>query len=501
MEGWPRATCEVSSFDAPLLLSLEAQRRLGLVLDLNREIAHSQALDRDLRLVTYNGLFGLRLLPGSFAGATMRTSLEDQPHSVHEATNPESNEEELEYNHQDEFYYKHDADTMKQVSTGYIAVDEMKKHSMSRHQSTTFRAGVQALKGQDRIVWNQLGPDEPSRRRPYLPKGCKTLLMEIFAGCAMLTSLAHYTFGYPVSEPVDINYDPKFDLTTKAGRDYVDHMIEEDDPYLISFAPVCSPWSPWQRINASRSEYDAWKIAEERKRWLPVVAWIKKTVKERLRRGRHAFIENPWGSAIWQTMSMRDLLEENPPSEGRTMEPFERVRVDLCSYGLVDEDSGYPYLKPTGIATACRSLMIKEAFGNRGRCDGGHERVHLEGGTKCKRAQRWTTKFCYEILHAYLQDLGDGMTRQAFPAEGLLEADEDEDDSAVVGRSLDGIYGPEDEAVPGYRGPQVEEAEAQNVEIPHPPTEDPENAASRRDGLCGGHFLQPSALLFVVYIL
>ena len=33
--------------DALLLLSLEAQGRLGLVLDLNPEVAHSQTLDRD----------------------------------------------------------------------------------------------------------------------------------------------------------------------------------------------------------------------------------------------------------------------------------------------------------------------------------------------------------------------------------------------------------------------------------------------------------------------
>ena len=58
---------ELAESDTPLLLSLEAQRRLGLVLDLNREIAHSQALDRDLRLVVHNGLLGLRLLPGCLA--------------------------------------------------------------------------------------------------------------------------------------------------------------------------------------------------------------------------------------------------------------------------------------------------------------------------------------------------------------------------------------------------------------------------------------------------
>ena len=59
---------ELANSDAPLLLSLEAQRRLGLVLDLNRAIAHSEALGGDLQLVSHNGLYGLRLLHGGFAG-------------------------------------------------------------------------------------------------------------------------------------------------------------------------------------------------------------------------------------------------------------------------------------------------------------------------------------------------------------------------------------------------------------------------------------------------
>ena len=60
---------ELAESDAPLLLSLEAQRRLGLVLDLNRQVAHSQALDRYLRLVVRNGLLGLlQLLAGARPG-------------------------------------------------------------------------------------------------------------------------------------------------------------------------------------------------------------------------------------------------------------------------------------------------------------------------------------------------------------------------------------------------------------------------------------------------
>ena len=53
MAPWPQAV-ELDDSDAPLSLPLEAQRRLGLVLDLNRAMAHSEALGGDLQLVSHN---------------------------------------------------------------------------------------------------------------------------------------------------------------------------------------------------------------------------------------------------------------------------------------------------------------------------------------------------------------------------------------------------------------------------------------------------------------
>ena len=54
---------ELADSDAPLLISLQAQRSLGLVLDIAAEVAHSQTLGADLKLVIKDGLLGLRLLP------------------------------------------------------------------------------------------------------------------------------------------------------------------------------------------------------------------------------------------------------------------------------------------------------------------------------------------------------------------------------------------------------------------------------------------------------
>ena len=148
------------------------------------------------------------------------------------------------------FPEKHASDN-EPTDIGFLAIDEMKSRSVTSKQAQAVRNGVDDLKKKDRLVWNRLSPGD-ARRRPALPRGCRTFLMEVFAGCAMLSTLAHYS-GLPVSEPVDILYDRLLDLQKKAGRDLVEAQIEADDPYLLTFAPVCGPWSPWQRVNMSKS--------------------------------------------------------------------------------------------------------------------------------------------------------------------------------------------------------------------------------------------------------
>ena len=49
-----------------------------------------------------------------------------------------------------------------------------------------------------------------------------------------------------MSQPVDLNTG--YDLLTPEGRSAVDKIIEKDDPFAISFAPVCTPWTSWTNI-------------------------------------------------------------------------------------------------------------------------------------------------------------------------------------------------------------------------------------------------------------
>ena len=146
---------ELANSDAPLLLSLEAQRRLGLVLDLNRAIAHSEALGGDLQLVSHNGLYGLRLLPGGFAGLGL--------------CNPPDRSLDFQSEAADDHPYGADPTCVDDHSTGadpaageltlgYLAYDELKVHSMSKSQANKVKNNVEAVSKKDKLMWNQIIP-------------------------------------------------------------------------------------------------------------------------------------------------------------------------------------------------------------------------------------------------------------------------------------------------------------------------------------------------------
>ena len=61
--------------------------------------------------------------------------------------------------------------------------------------------------------------------------------MEIFAGAAVLTSMA-VSRSLPVSAPVDIKLDGS-DLLKPSVRASIEKEIEMNDPYILTFGPKC----------------------------------------------------------------------------------------------------------------------------------------------------------------------------------------------------------------------------------------------------------------------
>ena len=151
---------ELTDSSAPLLLSLEAQRRLGLVLDLNRDLAYSQTLDQELRLVHYKGIFGIRLLPGNFAGLA---ELPEEPLDFVDATDGEKTIGE--------------ADTRKQdAPLAFLSFDEMSSHILTKGLIANVKNHVDGVKGRGQVMLNQVCRQKVDRRL-CLPRGCKTFLL------------------------------------------------------------------------------------------------------------------------------------------------------------------------------------------------------------------------------------------------------------------------------------------------------------------------------------
>ena len=81
------------------------------------------------------------------------------------------------------------------------------------------------------------------RRKAQVARaGCKTLLLEIFAGVAILTMLA-ISAGWPIIEPIDTIYEGQHvggpDLTVFSNRKRVDQLIEERDPFCVVIPFLC----------------------------------------------------------------------------------------------------------------------------------------------------------------------------------------------------------------------------------------------------------------------
>ena len=440
---------EIADSEAPLLISLQAQRSLGLVIDIAAEVAHSQALGADLKLVI--NLLGLRLLPAAVAedAADIDGADRDGGDSEHETEEGDSG---------------HDStDDLRDYEQGnsYLAIDGGNTRAMSKQQGDRVDSGLRDVASKDKHLWNQLSSKEKRRRHTLLPRGCKTFLLEVFAGVAMLSHIASNDFGFPISHPVDIRYDPNFDLTTAKGRRNVEEIIDRDDPYAITFSPVCTPWSPWMHMTLPHKmdELEATKAL-----WRSVFKWIGKVTRDRLARGRQVLVEHPWSSEAWNDTDLYNLLQE-APQDAATAEPFQAVRADQCQFGLRDPRSGLPHLKPTGFATATEALKYKL----NSRCPGDHCHQVLEGGDRCRKAQDWPSELCVAIVEGFMESMDHSYTKAAFPAEAEIEQDLYYNTLS----SIDGIYDDNDLAAIDNTNLETsrldEQREVEREEGPPPP--------------------------------
>ena len=313
-----------------------------------------------------------------------------------------------------------------------MPISEGEVKIMSRKQRKHLQESLDDVEKEDCPLWSTLSPDF-KRPRKMLPCGCKSFLMDIFAGAATLSCLA-VSMGLRISPPIDVIYDDRYDLLKKSNRDHLEKLIEEDDPFLLTLAPLCGPWSSWQHLNMSKDEATREKILQQRKDWYPVMQWMAKIIRSRLAKGHEVLAEIPWAaSLLWRLRCLEDLVTE-PVYNAITDEPLELVRVDQCMFGLMDEQSGLSNQKAAGLLLP--SKKMKDLL--QARCDG-HQHWHqpLEGGSRTKKAQQWGETLCFSIIMGAAEEMKNQVMQIAFATEAAQEEQEE------MG-PLDGVHGPED---------------------------------------------------------
>ena len=274
-------------------------------------------------------------------------------------------------------------------ATEKLDLRDAPKKVMTKGQRKHFDEGVRALAEEDVAMWSSL-----RGHRPSLPRGWKAIL-ELFAGCAVLTTVFQAD-GY--SSPLDLQTG--WDVFDPAQRQLAEDIQHRDCPYVLSVAFPCSPWSPWQRLNADRSQ-----VRKDRREWIRIFRWLATLIQKQKSRGGVTVLENPWTSDAWYTYEMANIIAEND---------LEVIRVDMCRFGLRDRESYLPRKKPTAIVTD--SPGVAEEL--RGRtCLQNHEHQILEGsncyGPRCRQAAKYTPQFCKAILRGFQKDLVDSPTRHS----------------------------------------------------------------------------------------
>ena len=434
---------ELADSDAPLLLSSKVQIALGLVLDMSEYTAYSKALDKELELVDLNGLPALRLYPGE-AGLPHIAMHVDQEHNgvsdMYQEDNGHMSEQEVLEHEAGSDYVLTEEDAA--ANENCVPLAEHKVKIMSKGQKKVICDSMEDIQKEDSAMWSVL-QDKVRRPKRMLPRGCKVFLMEVFAGAATLSCMAA-SLGLPIAAPVDIEYDARYDLTNKSNRDRLSREIEEEDPFLLTLAPLCGPWCKWQDINLQRGKETYDKIMMDRKTWYPVVEWVCKIVESRVSKGREVVVENPWPSMMWKLYCFDKMMEKGI-SNHLTGEPLELLRLDQCMYGLINPDNGIPHQKGTGMLLSSSYMKAQLSM----LCDGSHPHSPLEGGSRTKKAQQWPTGLCESILKGATEELKNQILRFSFPAE--FEA-EDRDGM----EQLDAIHGIPDLAEPPMKRPRID---------------------------------------------
>ena len=213
------------------------------------------------------------------------------------------------------------------------------------------------------------------------------LLLEIFAGKALLTKRAGQHANWRALEPVDIVYG--WDLGKEAHRKALLDLIDKEKPDLVTMAPPCGPWSSWTQMC-----HNVEALMERRRQHLPFWKLAGDVWQRQRAGGRLVLLEQPAKS---EALKLQYML-------GR--EDVVRAVVAQCAFGLKDPESGKPHQKLTSLDVNCSAMaaqLLRQAYCTH--APGEHQPIEgsCRGGQTVRRSEAaaaWPLKLCDRILEA-----------------------------------------------------------------------------------------------------
>ncbi|CAE7548535.1 unnamed protein product, partial [Symbiodinium necroappetens] len=331
--------------------------------------------------------------------------------------------------------YEHAHEELKEdrnyESTGmFAAFDEEKPVVLSRGQKKALREHSDNLVREDAAMWAELkGTPDYRRASRLLPRGCRSFVLELFAGAAALTALA-VGYGLPTASPIDLQA-PGWNLRDPAARQRLQARIEEEDPYLLAVSPVMLPWNSWSTNDLWRPGEQADKIRAGRRDWYDAFVWLCQMVQQRTAQGRQVVLESSWSGLLWETRCLEQVLGQHNPA---TEQDLELLYVDLSQWGLRDMVSGQLVPKESGVLTA--SKHTKQALAQRAPRTG--EESPTRRHQRARLAAKWPDQLCEAVLQGVFEDLQELNCAVASAVEEGQELSEE------LG-TLDALHRPEDE--------------------------------------------------------
>ncbi|CAE7415150.1 RE1 [Symbiodinium microadriaticum] len=517
---------EIADSEAPLLVSCQAQKALGIVLDLDEHSAYSKRFGQKLELIDRDGLPAVRLLPlppqhsQDFA-MMAQAEEEDQGHGddgeqdfwqrdgeawvrvhvlprrcLYDPRQEPSQEHTIEQEVLDfplrktivfgagqgekqEFLETWRHRRLEQLGTddylggtwtGYTyffkdalaeqtdlkhhnpesnnnpegenyfaAFDEEKTTVLTKGQRKMLSETSLGMAQEDATLWNQLG-GKPLYRKVHrqLPRGCRTFLMELFAGAAALTAVA-FGHGLPTAKPVDL-LSGQGDLFDPTCRDNLWKKIEEEDPYLLVVSPTTAPWNQLPSFSQVTGEEQRARLAEERRKWYGPLSWLAKVCQRRTALGRHVAVESCWSSFFWELRCVEDLFGTIHPVTDTSLQA---EPLDMVFFGLREATTGEPQCKKVGLLTASPCLLEAlrdHADQTRGQLAGAN--LGHSSPRRARIAAKWTDELCDTVIKGAFAELQDLNCSVAFAAEAEFES------QVEAGDTLDAVRTEEDQGEP-----------------------------------------------------